>query len=247
MNKHIEFSDEELTAYLDGEHEYVRAEEINRALSHDQTLRARLEQLSVSKEELQSAFDDLLDHAPPLAPESIDTPSPWKMSIGAAAAIAVICFSLGWGINHLPTTHSVSGWKNYAAVYQALYINSTLSHINNTEEHKINELKRVSLALGKDINLPDLSSFKQLDYKRAQILGYEGQPLIQLAFLSSVDAPIALCIMRTKQLKEAGVSLSEIEGMSAASWEKDGYAYLLIGGNDSMLIKDTANKFASYL
>jgi hypothetical protein len=35
-----------------------------------------------------------------------------------------------------------------------------------------------------------------------------------------------------------------MEQMASASWEKNGYAYLLIGGQDTLLINDMAKEFA---
>ncbi|MGH1441198.1 MAG: anti-sigma factor family protein [Cellvibrionaceae bacterium] len=252
------FTDEELTAYLDGEYEYTRADEIKKALAHDQNLKTRLEQLSFGKEDLRMAFDDILDVAPDLEPiqeqeaqakSAFQTRSKiWQPSFASAAAFALICFGLGLGSHFiLPKAEALNGWQAYVAAYQALYINSTLSHIDNDNEQKAIELQRVSSALGKEIVLDNINSLQQLDYKRAQILGYKGQPLAQLTFLSSTDAPIALCIIRSQSTALREINMTELEGMSSASWEKEGYSYLLIGGNDSMLIKDMANKFSAYL
>ena len=39
------------------------------------------------------------------------------------------------------------------------------------------------------------------------------------------------------------MSQASLEGMSSASWNKDGYAYLLIGGDDQSLISDLASNY----
>ena len=47
------------------------------------------------------------------------------------------------------------------------------------------ELDRVAAAIGKAMTVDDLTLFSGVDYRRAQILSFEGRPLIQLAFLTS--------------------------------------------------------------
>ncbi len=250
MNKQINFSDEELTAYLDGQFGYTRQAEIESAIKNDKNLQEQIDALSVNKDEIKDAFDGLLQFAPeqklPEPKNNVFRPQ-WAMSPAIAAAVALVFFSFGWTIKPTETVNSISGWKSYAAAYQALYINSTLDHINNDEQQLNEELARVSTALGKQLELDQLQSVDRLEYKRSQILGFNGQPLIQLAFLDSMDAPVALCIMRSKEDLEKAIELAEIEGMSSAAWEKDGFRYLLIGGQDSILIEEAANTLANVI
>lgn len=251
MNKQTHFSDEELTAYLDGQYGYTRKAEIIEALKNDSKLRERLEMLSINKDDIRNAFSNFLSLAPKqeIIKKEVGyvfRPS-WAFSSGIAAAIALVFFSFGWAIKPAETVNAISGWRSYAAAYQALYINSTLSHLNNTEEELNTELQRVSAALGKDIELGSLKTFDKLNFKRSQILGFNGQPLIQLAFSNATNIPVALCIMRSKETADKAIKLTEIEGMSSASWEKDGFSYLLIGGKDSMLIEDAANVLSNVI
>lgn len=251
MSKKINFSDEELTAYLDGQYGYSRQVEIENTIKNDRDLQERVEALSINKDEIKSAFDELLSitpgqEAPKLQTNSVSN-TQWALSPVIAATVALVFFSFGWIIKPSETINSISGWKSYAAAYQALYINSTLSHIDNNKEQLNKELARVSTVLGKDLELEKLQSFDRLNYKRSQILGFNGQPLIQLAFLDTMNAPVALCIMRSKEDLEKAIEFAEIEGMSSAAWEKDGFRYLLIGGKDSILIEEAANALSNVI
>lgn len=249
MNTRSTISDEQLTAYLDNEMDEDTAKDITRALKHDLELQDRIANLNVDKSDLVTAFDGLLEHAPASPkPETQEATTDTFSRFASLAATVLICLSLGWTANnYFDKSTPQLKWRDYAAAYQALYINRTLSHIQQSDSTKLDELKRVSMALGKDIALDGVNNFEELDYKRAQILGYQGQPLIQLAFLSPVDAPIALCIMRVGQQPRQAVKLHEREGMSSASWRKEGYAYLLIGGTDNALIERAAHAFSAYL
>ena len=165
----------------------------------------------------------------------------------AIAASAVICLALGGALGFFLSPKQDQTWREYVAIYQALYINVTLAHIDEVEANLADELKRVSQAIGKEINLPSVTGQGQLSYKRAQILGFKGRPLIQLAFLSNVGVPVALCIIRSDTTAKQDVSLNARRGMSAASWANGGYEYMLIGGSDDALIAQAAKAFAAAL
>ncbi len=244
------FSDEELTAYLDGEADRVPMAEIEQALRQDPALRARLDGLSVDKRELAKAFDLLLNEAPK-APDLAERAGPVVdqtvfgfLHLIAAAAVALL---IGVGAGLLMTGNQLQGWRGYVAAYQALYANGTLAHIEQTESAAKAELARVFSAIGKQLELSVIDAPDQLDYKRAQLLHFEGQPLIQLAFLSKVGEPVALCIIKSDSGADTDPTFEEMQGMQAASWSRDGYAYLLIGGNDPELIERTANAYAGQI
>ena len=87
--------------------------------------------------------------------------------------------------------------------------------------------------------------FPEVDYKRAQILNFEGRTLIQLAFVTGNGEPMALCILRTDEAAQNKPAQSVMEGMQSAYWSHVGYEYLLIGGADAALVKRLADSFAS--
>jgi len=59
-----QFSDEDLTAFLDGEADANLSEAIESALIEDGVLSQRLADLHLDKDDLKAAFDDLLETAP---------------------------------------------------------------------------------------------------------------------------------------------------------------------------------------
>jgi hypothetical protein len=92
-----------------------------------------------------------------------------------------------------------------------------------------------------------LKRVAEFEYKRSQILGFEGRPLMQVAYLSRVGSPVVLCIMRSDATAALGVKTDVMQGMAAATWRKGNYEYLLIGGHDKALIERAANTFAAAL
>lgn len=238
------FTDEELVAYLDGESDFAPADEIRAALPLDAALQKRVEALSFDSEVIAQGFQHLAPEANALP----HLPSPRKSSFGmnnvaAAAVVALLCGSVA-GFAFSNKEANPNNWIDYVAAYQALYINATLSGVNTSAATQRAELQRVTSAIGKDISLDALQFTNQVDYKRAQILGFKGKPLIQLAFLSRTGEPIALCIFRNGDT-DAEITEQLLEGMQSASWSRDGYGYVLIGSQDEQLINQMASHFVT--
>jgi len=234
----IYFTDEELVAYLDGEEDFAPMDEIALALKTDISLAKRLEALRIDRKLVSIAFDGLADKN--ISRPSLPVSQAPKSSVQQLAMAASIALAIGLGGGYYLEQSRETGWMDYVAAYQALYINSTLNHVNISDASKQIELDRVAAAIGKNISVTDLQGSVEVEYKRAQILGFEGKALIQLAFLASTGEPMALCILRTDKSSSEDIESSELEGMRAASWVKDGYEYLLIGGKDSSLISRMA-------
>ena len=237
------FSDEELVAYLDNEGEYAPIDEINAALLVDADLAKRLDALRVDTNKIAGGLSACLVKS---KKPNFDLAAPvqrrWAMP-AIAASLLVVLFAFGGG--QYWRLSEERQWKDYVAAYQFLYTTNTLSSVQNSDIVKQQELDRVGAAIGKKILVSQVAEFPEVEYKRAQLLGYKGKALIQLTFLSSTGKPIALCILRTSSRENKDVEFSELEGMSAASWKSEDYDYLLIGGQDEMLIERMSKIFTA--
>ena len=238
-----EFSDEELVAYLDGEGEYAPIDKIKVALQTDPDLAKRLNALRVDTPIITQGLNACLDKSKkPAFHLAQPAKTRWVMpAIAASFLVALLAFSGGqyW------LEAEEREWKDYVAAYQFLYTTNTLSSVQNSDLVKQQELDRVGAAIGKEISVSQVAEFSEVEYKRAQVLAYKGKALIQLTFLSSTGKPIALCILRTSKRENKTVEFSQLEGMRAASWKSDDYDYLLIGGEDEMLIERMSKIFTS--
>lgn len=242
-----EFSDEDLTAYLDGEAEAALRAEIEAALEDDQALAETLRGLSLDKAAIKSSFDAMLAQAPAFSEDSTgdrDVPArPAGFGRAAIAATALFCLLFGGLAGSLLPRQAEGTWQEFAATYHALYVEDTLSHVDRPNQVAARELERVSEALGKPLELAALTGVERLAYKRAQVLGFEERPLAQLAFLTKAGEPVALCIFAKGGAASAALEVETIQGMSAALWAKDGFEFLLVGGQDDGLIRDAAETF----
>lgn len=254
MSDHRHFTDEELTAFLDGENEHAPIGEIEAQLRVDANLRARLDALRLNSGDITEAFNTLLPNAPQ-APEFLQegfkTESagrkPWRVA-GYAAAAALLAGFVGFaGGSYWSSQKPAPGWIDVVADYQALYVNGTLAAIDRPPEEARSELDRVAGSFGKDLSFEALTANDQLDFKRAQLLGFNGKPLVQLAYLSDAGDPVALCIIKSGKPGDAAVITKSLKGMRTAIWRKNGYAYVLIGGKDAGLIERAAEVFSKVL
>ncbi len=242
------FTDEELTCYLDGEATLDLQQEIEQAAANDQSLAGRLRALSLDTDNIKTAFDELAATAPEpptvlLQKNRNSSLSRVRFNTYQAASIACLVFAVGIMLGRIISLPNQPAWQDYAAKYHALYVNETLARVPNNSKNLDGALARAEVALRHKFNKKALSSVAGLDLKRSQILGFEGRPLIQLAFLSKTGAPVALCIIKKAGGTKNPPILSKMEGLAAASWSKEGYEYLLIGGRDEALIRDAAAAF----
>lgn len=231
------FTDEELTAFLDGEASAESAAQISAALENDVELQGRLASLDVLLPPMKDAFGRVLDAAPDMEPlptrRHEGGVSKTKM-LAAMAASLVIGALISFWVDHK------RDWRDYAAAYHVLYVNGTLADVNPTPTEAKATLERLGAVVGHDLAAAPLDTV--LEYKRGQVLGYQGQPLIQLAYLSPLGDPVALCLIRAEGANRA-IYVAELEGLAAAQWQRDGIAYLLIGGTDESMIQEAAVRF----
>ncbi len=247
------FTDEELTAFLDGEADDALATEIGEALETDAALNDRLSTLDIPMAPLKQAFDALLADAPPMPPlpEAAPAQAPataprfgWGWGIGTfgtglAAGLAVAVFT-GFG---QPEPAPPPGWVAFVASYQSLYTPATLASVTTTDADRAAQLQTVSEALGLDLtSLPEVEG---LTFKRAQVLGFNGKPLVQLAFQRADGTPVALCIIPAGPDGKP-VSMDAAQGMELARWNTPGFGYLLIGGQDQEPLQTEADAFQSW-
>lgn len=240
MNAKREFSDEELTAYLDGEADAANVAALEAQLSMDPALASRLDQLRLPIDAMRTAFDGMLQNAPnvELAPE----PKPALRLLPLAASL-IVGVALGASLMLRPTPDA-PGWMDYVASYQALYVTATLDTVDVPKVQQDAQLQALSEVLGRDVT--NAAKFSGVAFKRGQVLGFKGRPLVQLAYLSPEGEPLALCIIRSDKAAQV-IKETELEGMRAAHWSDGEFAYLLIGGSDPEAVATLAADFEANL
>ena len=248
------FTDEELTAYLDGEADAELHAAVDAALETDPAVAEQLAALDVPLGPIADAYAALLQDAPPMPelPEVAPVAAPttesrgWGWGVGTfatgiAAGLAVAMFT-GLG-TPTPEPAPARGWVSFVASYQALYTPETLAIADPSTEEAQVQLAAVSDALGLDLSgLPEADG---LTFKRAQVLGFKDKPLIQIAFTRADGTPVALCIIPAGPDAKP-VSMGAAEGLGLARWNTAGFGFLLIGGTDAAPLEAEAETFQSW-
>ena len=234
-------SDEVLTAYLDGELSETERAEVDAALAGDADLQARLAALDLPLDEVREKLDAVLEMAPEPPNLGVSETVPanglpkWA---GFAAALV-----LGLGIGGWAMRPAEANWVDVVANYQSLYVTETLAAPRLPEAEESAKLAALSDSIG--VDLSPLTDLAPVMFRRAQMLGIDGAPLVQMAYLAG-DVPVAICVTPI-DTADTDVALDRRFDMEAASWVEGGYGYLVIGGDDPDLIRDVADRVRAAL
>jgi len=168
-----------------------------------------------------------------------------RLAAGMAASL-VICFALGYGVGndgfvgkdsatqlHLSTQEQ---WVQRVAQYQSLYVENTVSGINNGEKAASSLLDSIKARTDMRTGVPDLSS---LGYRfvRAQELGYQNEPLVQLVYFKPGHAPLAVCYMPATGEMPAEMKVETFDGLLAAGWIHNEQRFVIVGDESREVIE----------
>ncbi len=122
---------------------------------------------------------------------------------------------------------TASNWVERVADYQSLYVPNTVRHITPDLQASAEKLNSLTAATGLKTAIPDLSG-EGYAFVRAQELGFEGQPLVQLVYYKEGSPPLALCFMPSDTVAEAALKIETYHGLGTASWINDNQRYVIV-------------------
>ncbi|WP_037312703.1 hypothetical protein [Ruegeria halocynthiae] len=231
----MKFSDETLRAYLEGNVDEAEATAIEHAVEADPDLEQRLMALDPFAPVVQTVFEAIPAEAPqinlPDAPsEAAVHPAggAWRL-LAVAASVAVVAVSATfWATRPAPM-----GWAEQAAIYQSLYVPDTIASLDNSNQVLDTQFALAEEQLGRSLNRDALETLPGMELKRAQVLSFNGKPLIQIVFADEQGQPFAFCVIRQGAgASDKDVKQAVLSGLATASWSQDGYGYMLIGSSD---------------
>ncbi|MEM9247539.1 MAG: hypothetical protein AAGB05_02470 [Pseudomonadota bacterium] len=245
------FSEAQLEAYLNGTLEPSVATALEEALDRDPALEARLLAQEPLAAPIRLAFDgipgqerlDTLAGAIPAAPPD----RAWPARGLAGAAIAAVCAALGFAVATMTQPVAAPDWQEQVAQYQALYAPETIAHLDSGPALLQAQLARASTALGREITLEEVSGVDGLSLRRAQILSFEGTPLIQIVYATQTGTPVALCILGQPDGAAAAPRYAERAGVPTSHWADGRYGYMVLGRLDAAALSDITEHLAARL
>ncbi|MEJ6392475.1 hypothetical protein V8J82_04355 [Gymnodinialimonas sp. 2305UL16-5] len=229
--------DARLVALLDGALPETEARALREEVADDPAMAARLAALDVDLDGLRDTMAGIIASAPPPPGLPANRATRPMQFVVAACAIMAVMFVISLA---LPRGASPNAdWRDFAAGYHLLYRAETLAMPRLGD----GGVAVVSDALGRDLTA--LSDVAGLEFRRAQILGWENQTLIQFAYLDPQGHPVAVCVMlgaTPQRLREA-----DRQGLSTASFSADGLEVLVIGAQGMDGIREIAQNIATLL
>lgn len=250
MSRGPDYSDDMLASFLKGEGDNATHKALILDLTKSEELRARIDAISASLSNIRPAFDTREEGITPrliqTSPIHPAPPSPPKAATPLKTiTAALVTLGIGFGMGQILRSNPGAnlGWHDYVAAYQALYVPDTLNVITQTPQARSAQLQRVASALGRPLSVA--MQVPGLEYKRAQILGFRGKPLIQMAYTTVDGIPVALCILRST--KTSDLKTMQLEGMKSAIWFDGQFGYLLIGSEDAKLVRHAAKHLQAVL
>jgi anti-sigma factor RsiW len=252
MSGKVSITDEELVAYLDGAIHPVRRSAIDATLANDRSLGIRLANLDIDKDALRTAFDAVAAAAPtdrlraqfdgPFAPKRRQRGNARWAGIAAALVMAA---ALGYGIGSGHFVGSAKNWHVAIADYQSLYTPETLATIAGDPAKQRRDVADIAKKLGLPITFEALQ-VPGLDFKRVQLLSFEGRPLVQFAYLDPAGIPIAFCATRSGD-RDSPIRTGRFHGLDAAFWNSNGYGFIVIGASQAETLRKAAALLAQQI
>jgi anti-sigma factor RsiW len=235
-----------LTAYSDGELTADERSALERRLSSDPALAARLEELRRGGRDFAGAYDTLLAEAPHGRLSSIlaeaaekarppeHRPQRWRLgAIAAAIAVFVLGAAAGYlvplatgGLRPVEVAEAPN-WRQAVAEYMGFTTPETLAIIRDRPAELADEVSAVGQKVSLDL-APDRLALPDATLKRASLYDFHGKPLAQLAYLSPSDGAFAFCIIANGK-PDAAVAHEQREGFNIVFWNRNGLGYMLIG------------------
>jgi hypothetical protein len=246
-------SDEQLVAYLDGELDGEYRDQLDSAIAEDSLLSLRVQWLSRSNLPYKNAYDELAQQAPleRLQARLDAIPAPqrpgfnrrWFIGGAAAALLAGGVLAdrlfLGW---HAAQSNN---WRALVGDYMALYVPQTLDHLPTDEASQRAQLRTIDARLGLNLS-PATLKLPGAEFKRAQMLEYDGVPIAQIVYLDAKHGPLALCVTRSNSGTQPFAHERRRE-MNVVYWTEREHAWMLIGHDAPVALEDKAKLLKSRL
>ena len=229
--------DQALLALIDNELGETAREELLARLEQDEAMRERFEALRRSRARIVAALDSMLEWAP-LARLSASLPplesavagargrpaGSWR-SLAAALAVGLVlgaAAAVGFGFSE----KEESDWRRAVVEYMQLYTPDTFAPLNPDPATAALELKGVGDKVGVALT-PQNTAVKDLRFRVAFNLAYAGAPLAEVGFTDASGEPAAFCVIANGE-RTSPLRTVTRDGLSYATWSKDGKSYILI-------------------
>lgn len=249
------YTDDMLRAYLRGELEPTLAGALEQDLADDAELQHRLAGLEDLAAPVRAAFqgipaEERLAASVKRSRSTISGDWSGNWGRGAVGAICglIVGAILAVSAQHFRETDPsvMTDWRDQVAAYQVLYVPDTLEVIDPAPSALASQFKRAETKLSLPLHLDVLAALPGMTLRRAQVLGFNGTPVVQIAFSGPDGVPFAFCVTRRDPNARSAPQTGFRSGLASASWQSASHAFLIIGGQDADLLASLARQLQDH-
>lgn len=121
---------------------------------------------------------------------------------------------------------AVPEWIRLVADYHRLYVRDTVTATAAASAGEVSQ--QVSETLQTPFSVPSLES-QGMQFRRAQWLAIDEQPLLQLAYLPDNGKPLAVCVLKKDIAEDKPAEYGETGGMQYVHWQRGEHAVVIVG------------------
>ena len=246
--------DEVLVALIDNELDEATRAKLLARLAQDDALRGRLNALQQSRAEIVAAYDSLLEQAPlmrlraslpPLDNALARAPRrPFsRRDLAAGIAVGLLLGGAAAAVGFGLLEKKESDWRGAVVEYMQLYTPDTFASLNPDAALAALELKDVGDKVGVALT-PVNTAVKDLRFRVAFNLAYNGAPLAEVAYTDAKGEAAAFCVI-ANGAKTLPLRTEARDGLSYAAWSKDGKSYMLVARMPEAQIAELARPLES--
>jgi len=244
---------EALVALIDDELDEATRANLLARLAQDDALRARLNSLRQSRAQIVAAYDSLLEQAPLIRLRALLPPLDDALAraprrafsrrdLAAGIAVGVLlgaAAAVGFGL----LENNESDWRDAVVEYLQLYTPDTFASLNPDAALAALELKGVGDKVGVALT-PVNTAVKNLRFRVAFSLAYDGAPLAEVAYTDAKGEAAAFCVI-ANGAKASPLRTEARDGLSSGAWSKDGKSYMLVARMPEAQIAELARSLES--
>lgn len=247
--------DEKLSSYLDGALDFQEASALERQLSSDAALMARLDGLKRADALARDHFQAVLNQPVPLAlaraiegagtnrprtpvlerlpiMERVRTKGTFPLLHAVAAALVLVLAGIAGGYlagrTATGATEGPSDWLTEIADYHRVYSGQKRHLVEVPASEKDHIETWLTKVVGVPVQVPDLTG-EGLTFEGGRLLVADADPVAQLMYTHDDGGVVALCVSAQEAEGAAGFDDLVIGPTRLVSWWEDGSAYVVVG------------------
>jgi anti-sigma factor RsiW len=242
--------DADLVALIDGEIDEPRRSELLARIKDDPQLRERYEALQATSAPMAAALDLAREGAPVDRLRTLIPPEPAKKARFSVSTLRPLAAGIALGVivSAAAASFALRGeadWRSAVMDYMDLYTRQTFAFPPPDVETRAQMLAAVGSQVGAPLT-PVSTAAPGLDFRVAFILGYEGTPLAEVAYVDPSGEPVLLCVFG-KGGADAEMRVERRGEYALANWTHGGRDFLVIGRLPDARVAEVARSLAARL